>query len=99
MNQISPAAPAPRKARTFRLRRLPSASRVVVMPMILSLLMSGIVASIATLRAIGLAPDLAAAILKAWAMSYVVACPSAMLVMPLVRRIVDHLVEPPGASR
>lgn len=92
----SPAAV--RKPRACRFSKLPAGTRFIVTPMILSLLMSGVVASIATIRALGLAPDLAASILKAWAMSYVVAFPSALVVMPIVRRIVDRLVEAPGAK-
>lgn len=98
MTHISPAAPGARKARPFRLTKLPAKTRFVVTPMILSFLMSGVVASIATIRALGLAPDLASSILKAWAMSYVVAFPSALVVMPIVRWIVDRLVEAPQAK-
>ena len=89
-------APRHRRVRALRLAKLPAKSRFIVTPMILSFLMSGVVASIATIRALGLAPDLAANILKAWAMSYVVAFPSALVVMPVVRWIVDRLVEAPG---
>ena len=96
MTHISPAVPGARKASPFRLTKLPAKTRFVVTPMILSFLMSGIVASIATIRALGLTPDLASSILKAWAMSYVVAFPSALVVMPIVRWIVDRLVEAPG---
>ncbi|HCL66248.1 MAG TPA: hypothetical protein DIC56_15695 [Rhizobium sp.] len=89
-------APRLRRVRAFRHAKLPAKSRFIVTPMILSFLMSGVVASIATIRALGLTPDLAASILKAWAMSYVVAFPSALVVMPVVRWIVDRLVEAPG---
>ncbi|GEO84268.1 MULTISPECIES: DUF2798 domain-containing protein [Alphaproteobacteria] len=98
MMNIAPAVPGVRKARPFRLAKLPANSRFVVLPMILSFLMSGVVASIATIRALGLTPDLATSILKAWAMSYAVAFPSALVVMPIVRWIVDRLVEAPGGK-
>lgn len=79
-----------------RIRKLPPAAAHIVTPMILSFLMSGIVAAIATIRTVGLAPDIAYKILHAWMLSYPVAFPSAMLVMPVVRRIVGLLVEAPG---
>ena len=78
-----------------RLRRLPAKAAYVLTPMILSFLMSGIVASIATLRAVGLSPDVLTKILHAWMLSYPVAFPSAMIVLPIVRRIVGLLVEQP----
>ena len=46
-----------------RFRKLPAKAAYVLTPMILSFLMSGIVASIATLRAVGLSPDLSEKIL------------------------------------
>jgi len=81
-----------------RFRKLPAKAAYVLTPMILSFLMSGIVASIATLRAVGLSPDLSEKILHAWMLSYPVAFPTAMLVLPLVRRIVGLLVEPPDSK-
>jgi hypothetical protein len=81
-----------------RLRRLPPKAAYILTPMILSFLMSGIVASIATLRAVGLSPDVMTKILHAWMLSYPVAFPSAMIVMPIVRRIVGLLVEQPAPA-
>lgn len=78
-----------------RFRKLPARAAYVLTPMILSFLMSGIVAGIATLRAVGLSPDLVEKILHAWMLSYPVAFPSAMIVLPIVRRVVGLMVEPP----
>lgn len=78
-----------------RLRRLPAKAAHILTPMLLSFLMSGIVASIATLRAVGLSPDVMTKILHAWMLSYPVAFPSAMIVLPIVRRIVGRIVEQP----
>ncbi|MGX5665395.1 DUF2798 domain-containing protein [Rhizobium daejeonense] len=96
MSGVTPAALAVEKPARAGRRKLPARSRHIVMPMILSFLMSGIVASIATIRATGLTPDLGAIILQAWAMSYIVAFPTALVVMPIVRWIVDLIVEAPG---
>ena len=82
-----------------RFRKLPAPTAHVLVPMTLSFLMSGIVASIATLRATGLQPDIGARILHAWMLSFPVAFPSAMIVLPIVRRVVGLLVEAPGDRR
>lgn len=76
-------------------RKLPARAQHIVFPAVLSLLMSGIVTAIATIRAVGLVPDLPTRILSAWALSYAIAFPTALVVMPLVRRIVGWIVESP----
>lgn len=78
------------------MKKLPPRAQIVVVPMLLSLLMSGIVSSIATVNAVGLSSDLPARILRAWSMSYAIAFPAALLVMPVVRRIAALIVEPSG---
>ncbi len=83
------------RSSSFTLRKLPARTHAVIFPMILSLLMSGIVSAISTLRAIGLQSDIMLKIVQAWGLSYVVAFPAALAVMPLVRRIVGAIVEPP----
>ena len=78
----------------LRLRKLPPRAYPIVFPMILSLLMSGVVSSIATLNAVGLDEGILMKILHAWGLSYAIAFPAALLVMPVVRRIVAAIVEP-----
>lgn len=65
------------------------------MPFILSVLMSAIVSFIATLKNIGMPPDFIGIWLGAWQISWLIAFPSLLLVLPVVRRIVGLLVEPP----
>ncbi|MBI1245329.1 MAG: DUF2798 domain-containing protein [Alphaproteobacteria bacterium] len=78
------------------MKKLPARAAFIVVPMILAFLMSGIVSTIATLNAIGLAADLPGHVLKAWALSYAVAFPTAVVVLPIVRRIAALVVEEPG---
>jgi hypothetical protein len=78
---------------TFR-RRLPARAAGILMPLILSVMMTFIVSAIATLRSVGLTPDVHWVWLGAWGMSWLVAFPTLLLVLPLVRRIVGRLVEP-----
>jgi hypothetical protein len=78
------------------MKKLPARAGVIVVPMILAFLMSGIVSSIATVNAVGLSADLPGQILRAWALSYVIAFPTAVVVLPVVRRIAALIVETPG---
>jgi hypothetical protein len=89
-----------RRAAGWRWRKLPARAQIVVTPMILSLLMSGIVSTISTLKAVGWAEASLPRLLQAWGLSYVIAFPAALVTMPIVRRIVGRLVElpEPGAS-
>jgi len=56
------------------------------MPLILSILMTFIVSMVSTLRSIGFPPDFVHIWLGAWGISWVVAFPTLLLVLPLVRR-------------
>ncbi|GJE19207.1 DUF2798 domain-containing protein [Methylobacterium marchantiae] len=83
------------RLQSFRLRGcLPPRSQSLVTPLVLSVLMTFVVSAISTYKALG--PD--AAFLahwpSAWALSWAVAFPTLLLVLPLVRRIVGFLVRP-----
>lgn len=94
-----PNRPAPREKhpeRTVRMKKLPARAGIVVVPMILAFLMSGIVSGIATVNALGISADLPGQIVRAWALSYLIAFPTAVVVLPIVRRIAALIVEQPG---
>jgi hypothetical protein len=74
--------------------RLPARWAPIVMPLILSVCMSFIVSGIATLRAVGFADHLLALWMSAWGVSWLVAFPTLLLVLPMVRRLVSLLVRP-----
>lgn len=76
-----------------RRRKLP-ARYAVVSPLVLSLLMTFIVSFISTLKSLGLHSNLPAIWLTAWGLSWLVAFPTLLLVLPMVRRIVGWLCEP-----
>ena len=63
------------------------------MPLILSLFMTFVVSAIATARNLGLVPAFPAAWMQAWGLSWLIAFPVLLLILPLVRRIVGLLVE------
>ena len=76
-------------------RRLPSRYAPVVMPLILSVLMTFVVSAISTLKRLGPTPTFLVTWPTAWALSWLVAFPTLLMVLPLVRRIVALVVEPP----
>jgi len=79
----------------FAVRRLPARFAPVVMPLVLSLLMTFVVSVISTLRSLGPTPAFVTTWPGAWAISWLVAFPTLLAVLPLVRRIVSWVVAPP----
>ena len=75
------------------MRKLPARSQMILTPLILSGLMSFVVSAIATVKAVGMEPMVLDRIFQAWSVSFPVAFPTAVLVMPLVRRFVGLVVE------
>ena len=57
--------------------------------------MSGIISFVATVKNLGMPPDLIEIWLGAWPFSWVISFPVLLIVLPIVRRIVHLLVEPP----
>lgn len=74
-------------------RKLPARYAGLVMPFILSLMMSCLVTGISVLRTQGLSPDFPHLWMSAWGLSWVVAFPVLLVVLPFVRRVVRLLVE------
>lgn len=81
-------SPAPR-----RWKRLPASFNGFVVPLLLSIFMTAIVSGIATVKNVGLRPDIIRLWLDAWAVSWAIAFPTLLVVLPLVRRIAGFLVE------
>lgn len=85
-----------RQARRGGFRKLPPSAAAFVMPLILSILMTCVVSAVATLRNIGLTEGVAGHWLQVWGLSWLIAFPTLLLVLPLVRRIVGLLVQSPA---
>ena len=75
------------------MKKLPASYAKFVMPLLLSVLMTFIVSFISTLRGVGWAPDFARIWLGSWGLSWAVAFPTMLLVLPVVRRATAALVE------
>ena len=78
-----------------RLRKLPARYASIVMPLVLSALMSFVVSGTSTLKAVGITPGFPSSWMAAWIISWIVAYPTLLVVLPIVRRIVGLLVDLP----
>lgn len=79
--------------------KLPARYNTIAMPLVLSVLMSCLVSAVSTTVNAGFGADLFVLWMKAWGISWLVAFPSLLLVLPLVRIIVGALVQAPQARR
>ena len=79
--------------RFFGLRKLPAGYAGIVMPLLLSILMTFIVSLISTLHSIGFGRGLVQVWMGAWGLSWIIAFPTLLLVLPLVRSATRALVE------
>lgn len=75
------------------LRKLPARYGGLVLPLLLSVLMTSVVSFVSILRSVGLGPGLLQVWLGAWGWSWLVAFPTLLAVLPFVRRATDAFVE------
>lgn len=68
-------------------RKLPARCARWLMPLLLSVLMTCVVSMISTLRSAGLHPHPGWLWLSAWALSWLIAFPTLLVMLPLVRRL------------
>lgn len=74
------------------LPRLPARYAGIVMPLLLSVLMTMIVSFVSTARAVGFPPGFLRLWAGGWAMSWIVAFPALLVLLPVVRRITAAVV-------
>ena len=77
------------------LPRLPASSAWLVMPFLLSILMTFVVSGVSTVRSIGLSPIFLERWMSAWVISWFIAFPTLLFALPIVRRATAALVAPP----
>jgi hypothetical protein len=80
----------------MRLRRLPARYGPIVLPLLLTLVMTCIVSGVSTLVALGFTWQVLRDWPAAWVFSWAVAFPTMLVVLPAVRRLVARVVEPPA---
>lgn len=73
--------------------KLPKHYGAIVMPLILSLLMTSIVSAISILRSQGVTAQAFALWPSTWGISWVIAFPVLLLLLPVVRRVTAAIVE------
>ena len=78
--------PFPKTETFLGFAKLPAKYESLVMPLLLSVLMTFIVSMVSTLRAIGPAPNFLYVWLSSWVLSWAVAFPTLLLVLPVVKR-------------
>ena len=88
-------SPTPRHDGPFGLPKLPAKYATVVMPFFLSIIMTGIISLVSTLRGVGLAAGFIRLWMGSWGLSWLIAFPVLLLVLPLVRRATAAVVRMP----
>lgn len=77
-------------------RKLPAGYATIVLPFVLSLLMTFVISGVSTLMSLGPTRAFVTTWPAAWALSWLVAFPTLIVLLPLVRRLVALVVEPPS---
>ena len=80
----------------FGIRKLPARYAGFVMPLLLSILMTCIVSLISTYKGMGWVPGFWQLWLGAWAVSWLVAFPTLLVALPLVRKLTAAVVDVNG---
>ena len=74
-------------------RKIPARFAGLVMPFNLSIIMTFVISGVSTIHSIGFPPNLPMIWAQAWGWSWVVAFPTLLVVLPLVRHLVNLIVE------
>lgn len=77
----------------MRINKLPARYIHVIQPLFISVIMSGIVSAISTWHSIGLTNEFLHTWLTAWPLSWVMAYPILLVVLPAARKLTLMIVE------
>lgn len=75
-------------------KKLPNRYTSIVLPFLLSIIMTFVVSIVSTLRSLGLEEFSLYVWMSAWVISWLIAFPTLLLVLPVVRKITAILVQP-----
>jgi len=75
-------------------KKLPNRYTSIVLPFLLSVIMTFVVSIVSTLRSLGLEEFSLYVWMSAWVISWLIAFPTLLLVLPVVRKITAILVQP-----
>ncbi|MBL3520022.1 DUF2798 domain-containing protein [Aliarcobacter lanthieri] len=73
--------------------KFPTKSSAIIMPFILSSLMTLIVSFISTIRVVGFQDTLVSLWMSSWAISWMIAFPILLILLPIVRRLTNTLIK------
>lgn len=85
----------PNQVGPLGLPKLPARYASIVMPLLLSVIMTCIISLVSTLRGVRLADGFLWLWLGSWGLSWLIAFPVLLLVLPLVRKATAALVQMP----
>ena len=72
--------------------KFPAKAAGLIMPLLLSILMTFIVSFVSTLKSLGLDAFTLTGWLSAWGLSWLIAFPALLLVLPVVKKLTAYLV-------
>jgi len=75
-------------------KKIPNRYTSIVLPFLLSIIMTFVVSMVSTLRSLGLEEFSIYVWMSAWTISWLIAFPTLLLVLPVVRKITAILVQP-----
>lgn len=78
-------------------QKLPARYNAIAIPLALSFLMTFIVSGISTFSGVGFTAGVLEKWMQAWGLSWITAFPIMIFVLPVVRRLVGLVIEPPRA--
>ena len=81
------------QSRLFGRPKLPARYAGLVMPLLLSIFMTCIVSMVSTLRSVGPVHDFIQIWLSAWGLSWIIAFPTLLIALPLVRKMTAAVVD------
>lgn len=77
----------------FGIPKFPTKSSAILMPFILSSLMTLIVSFISTIRVVGFQETLINLWMSSWVISWMIAFPILLIILPVVRKLTNCLVK------
>ncbi|WP_421992678.1 DUF2798 domain-containing protein [Roseococcus sp.] len=77
--------------------RIPARYAGIVLPFLLSILMTCVISGVSTLLALGITREALFAWPLAWGSSWIIGFPTLLVVLPFVRRLTAALTKPSGA--
>lgn len=81
----------------MRIKKLPARSVHFILPLLITFFMTCVVSCVSTVKNLGFgATNFYGAWMEAWGASWVIAFPTLIILLPLVRRLVFSFVEAPG---